>query len=76
MCGRFELKQLLSLYNGLVEFIEGSPIKAADLDRVCATSATAFFLLADKEAEVLLTLWFYCEFFVNFKFMLNLYVFR
>ncbi|KAG0597480.1 hypothetical protein M758_UG342600 [Ceratodon purpureus] len=47
----FELKQLLSLYHGLVEFIEGSPIKSADLDRVCAKRATAFFLLADKEAQ-------------------------
>ena len=46
------MKQLLSLYNGLVEFIEGSPIKQADLNRVCAGHATAFFLLADKEAEV------------------------
>ncbi|KAG0616762.1 hypothetical protein M758_5G140500 [Ceratodon purpureus] len=47
----FELKQLLSLYNGLVEFIEGSPIKQSDLDRICAKRATAFFLLADKEAS-------------------------
>lgn len=38
-----------------MEFIEGSPIRSADLDRVCAKSATAFFLLADKEAEVLLS---------------------
>jgi hypothetical protein len=56
MLGRFELKQLLSLYNGLVEFIEGSPIKQSDLDRICAKRATAFFLLADKEAEVHLSL--------------------
>jgi len=66
--GRFELKQLLSLYHGLVEFIEGSPIKAADLDRVCAKKATAFFLIADKEAEVLSTPCFFM--FVHFNFML------
>jgi len=65
--GRFEMKQLLSLYHGLVEFIEGSPIQAADLDRVCAKSATAFFLIADKEAEVLLTPCFNLDFFDYFN---------
>lgn len=57
---RFELKQLLSLYNGLVEFIEGSPIRQTDLDRVCADRASSFFLLANKEAEV--PLYTYCFF--------------
>jgi hypothetical protein len=61
---RFELKQLLSLYNGLVEFIEGSPIRQTDLDRVCADRASSFFLLANKEAEV--PLHTYC-FFHNFQ---------
>ncbi|KAG0559141.1 hypothetical protein KC19_10G082400 [Ceratodon purpureus] len=47
----FELKQLLSLYNGLVEFIEGSPIRQSDLNRVSARRASVFFLLADKDVE-------------------------
>lgn len=50
--GRFELKQLISLYYGLVEFIEGSPIRQSDLERVAARRAAAFFLLADNEVEV------------------------
>ncbi|CAM6125487.1 unnamed protein product [Calypogeia fissa] len=47
----FELKQLLALYNGYVEFIEGSPVRQADLERVNADHAAAFFLLADQESE-------------------------
>ncbi|XP_024367760.1 uncharacterized protein [Physcomitrium patens] len=47
----FELKQLLSLYNGLVEFIEGSPIRQSDLARVCAERASAIFLLAKNDAK-------------------------
>lgn len=50
---RFEVKQIVSLYNGLVRFIEGSPVHQSDLERVCAHRASAFFLLADQEAEVL-----------------------
>lgn len=49
---RFELKQILTLYNGFVEFIEGSPVRQSDLERVNADQAAAFFLLADEEAEV------------------------
>lgn len=49
---RFELKQLLALYNGYVEFIEGSPVRQGDLERVNADEAAAFFLLADEESEV------------------------
>lgn len=54
----FELKQLLSLYNGLVEFIEGSPIRQSDLARVCAERASAIFLLAKNDAKALLQLSF------------------
>ncbi|XP_024390173.1 uncharacterized protein [Physcomitrium patens] len=44
----YELKNLLALYNGLVEFIEGSPVYQSDLDRVCAFKATAILILANK----------------------------
>jgi hypothetical protein len=50
--GRFELKSLLSLYNGMAKFIEGSPVRQSDLERCSADHAHAFFLLADPEAEV------------------------
>ncbi|OAE22765.1 hypothetical protein AXG93_2035s1490 [Marchantia polymorpha subsp. ruderalis] len=46
----FELKQVLSLYDDLVEFIEGSPVRQSDLERVSADKAMAFFLLADHDA--------------------------
>lgn len=49
---RFELKQVLSLYDDLVEFIEGSPVRQSDLERVSADKAMAFFLLADHDAPV------------------------
>lgn len=49
---RFDLKQLLSNYQGQVEFIEGSPAASSDLERVSADKASAFFLLADQAAEV------------------------
>lgn len=49
---RFELKTLLLHYQGLVEFIEGTPNKELDLDRVGAEVASAFFLLADQQATV------------------------
>ncbi|KAJ7570310.1 hypothetical protein O6H91_01G114400 [Diphasiastrum complanatum] len=45
----FELKTLLTFYKGKVEFIEGTPIKDSDLDRVGAKFASAFFLLADEQ---------------------------
>lgn len=51
-CLRYELKNLLALYNGLVEFIEGSPVYQSDLERVCATKATAIFVLANKATNV------------------------
>ncbi|CAM6088465.1 unnamed protein product [Calypogeia fissa] len=47
----FDLKQLLSCYDGLAEFIEGSPIRQTDLARVSAHKAMAIFLLADRDAE-------------------------
>ncbi|KAL3680179.1 hypothetical protein R1sor_023135 [Riccia sorocarpa] len=46
----FELKQLLAFYDDLVEFIEGSPVRQSDLERVNADKAMAFFLLADRDA--------------------------
>ncbi|KAG6543506.1 hypothetical protein Mapa_015000 [Marchantia paleacea] len=48
----FELKQVLSLYDDLVEFIEGSPVRQSDLERVRADKAMAFFLLADRDSPV------------------------
>jgi hypothetical protein len=50
--GRFELKSILSLYNGMAKFIEGSPVRQSDLERCSADRAHAFFLLADHETEV------------------------
>ncbi|CAK9201922.1 unnamed protein product [Sphagnum troendelagicum] len=47
----FELKSLLSLYDGMAKFIEGSPVRQSDLERCSADHAHAFFLLADPEAE-------------------------
>ncbi|XP_024516267.1 calcium-activated potassium channel subunit alpha-1-like isoform X2 [Selaginella moellendorffii] len=47
----YEMKTLLTHYRGRVNFIEGTPIKESDLDRVCATFATAVFLLADEHAK-------------------------
>ncbi|KAL3677579.1 hypothetical protein R1sor_027527 [Riccia sorocarpa] len=47
----FELKTLLARYNGLVEFIQGTPLKDSDLDRVSANVASAFFLIADQHAQ-------------------------
>lgn len=49
---RFELKTLLMHYRDKVEFIEGTPVKDSDLDRVSAKVATAFYLLADQQAKV------------------------
>lgn len=49
---RFELKKLLTLYKGLVEFIEGSPVYQDDLERICASKASAIFLLANKDTNV------------------------
>ncbi|KAL2636366.1 hypothetical protein R1flu_007845 [Riccia fluitans] len=48
---RFELKTLLARYEGLVEFIQGTPLKDSDLDRVSANVASAFFLIADQHAQ-------------------------
>ncbi|KAJ7570308.1 hypothetical protein O6H91_01G114300 [Diphasiastrum complanatum] len=47
----FDLKTLLTFYKGKVEFIEGTPMKDSDLDRVGAKFASAFFLLADEQAK-------------------------
>jgi hypothetical protein len=49
---RFELKTLLMCYRHQVEFIQGTPVKDSDLDRVSAKVASAFYLLADQEAKV------------------------
>lgn len=50
--GRFELKTLLIHYKDKVEFIQGTPVKDSDLDRVSARVASAFYLLADQQAKV------------------------
>jgi potassium large conductance calcium-activated channel subfamily M alpha protein 1 len=47
----FEFKKMLSLYNGHVEFMEGSPVHQSDLERVCASHAAAIFLLANKQTN-------------------------
>ncbi|CAM6114203.1 unnamed protein product [Calypogeia fissa] len=47
----FELKTLLAHYKYRVEFIQGSPLKDSDLDRVGAKVASAFFLIADQHAQ-------------------------
>ena len=39
-------------YRDKVEFIEGTPVKDSDLDRVSAKVASAFYLLADQQARV------------------------
>ncbi len=49
---RFELKTLMTFYRDRVEFIQGTPVKDSDLDRVSAKVATAFYLLADQLAKV------------------------
>lgn len=46
----FEMKTLLANYKGRVEFIEGTPLKESDLDRVGAKVASAVFLFADRQA--------------------------
>eukprot|EP01018_Ginkgo_biloba_P025839 Gb_05212 [translate_table: standard] len=46
----FEMKTLLANYKGRVEFIEGTPLKEPDLDRISAKVASAFFLMADRHA--------------------------
>ncbi|KAH8961722.1 hypothetical protein BDL97_05G064000 [Sphagnum fallax] len=47
----FELKTLMTFYRDRVEFIQGTPVKDSDLDRVSAKVATAFYLLADQLAK-------------------------
>ncbi|BFI29276.1 protein MpBK1 [Marchantia polymorpha subsp. ruderalis] len=47
----FELKSLLAHYKGRVEFIQGTPLKDIDLDRVSANVASAIFLIADQHAQ-------------------------
>lgn len=49
---RFELKTLLMHYKERVEFIQGTPVKDSDLDRVSAKVASAVYLLADSNAKV------------------------
>jgi hypothetical protein len=49
---RFELKTLLMHYKDRVEFIQGTPVKDSDLDRVSAKVASAVYLLADAQAKV------------------------
>ena len=39
-------------YKDKVEFIQGTPVKDSDLDRVSAKVASAFYLLADQQAKV------------------------
>lgn len=51
MC-RFALKSLLMYYKGKVEFIEGTPVKNSDLNRVSANVASAFYLLGNQLAQV------------------------
>ena len=46
------MKVLLTQYKGRVEFIEGTPLKNSDLERVSANVASAFFLMADHSAKV------------------------
>lgn len=46
----FEMKTLLANYKGRVDFIEGTPLKESDLDRVGAKVASAVFLMADRQA--------------------------
>lgn len=46
----------MAKYNGVVEFIEGSPLKDRDLERVKAGEASAFFLLCDASTEVCFSL--------------------
>ena len=52
MVYRFELKTLLMHYRDRVEFIQGTPVKDSDLDRVSAKVASAVYLLADNQAKV------------------------
>jgi len=47
----FELKTLLMHYKDRVEFIQGTPVKDSDLDRVSAKVASAVYLLADSQAK-------------------------
>lgn len=47
----FEMKVLLTNYKGRVDFIEGTPLKDSDLERVSANLASAFFLMADHLAQ-------------------------
>lgn len=56
---RFELKTLLMHYKDRVEFIQGTPVKDSDLDRVSAKVASAVYLFADSQAKVqkLFVLW-------------------
>jgi hypothetical protein len=42
----------MTFYRDRVEFIQGTPVKDSDLDRVSAKVATAFYLLADQLAKV------------------------
>ena len=51
-CFRHRLAILIAKYNGVGEFIEGSALKNADLKRIRARAASAFFLLSNKAAEV------------------------
>lgn len=39
-------------YKDRVEFIQGTPVKDSDLDRVSAKVASAVYLLADSQAKV------------------------
>ena len=39
-------------YKGKAEFIEGTPVKGSDLNRVSADVASAFYLLANQQAKV------------------------
>ncbi|GBG80526.1 hypothetical protein CBR_g30987 [Chara braunii] len=47
----FQVRTLLSSYDHHVRFMEGSPMEEADLERVSAKVATAFYLLAAKNTE-------------------------
>ncbi|KAL3695006.1 hypothetical protein R1sor_008657 [Riccia sorocarpa] len=49
----FELKQVLIRYQGRAEFIEGSPLRVEDLERVSAHKALAVLLMAYQETQVI-----------------------
>ncbi|KAL2632693.1 hypothetical protein R1flu_004172 [Riccia fluitans] len=49
----FDLKQVLIQYQGKAEFIEGSPLRTEDLERVNAHKAMAILIVAYQETKVI-----------------------